>query len=67
MLTGMMTGFVQNIEISCPFPMSLSCVCLGKKAVRERPVRLSETALRIFTMKSEKNNPVSLKAPFVTV
>jgi len=45
---------VQNIEFSCPFPVALSRACPGRKAVRERPVQLSETALRIFTMKSEK-------------
>ena len=50
----MLTGFVQNIEIFCPFLVALSRVCLEKKAVEKRPVRLSETALRIFTMKSEK-------------
>jgi hypothetical protein len=50
----MLTGFVQNIEIFCPFLVALSRVCLEKKAVEKRPVRLSETALHIFTMKSEK-------------
>jgi hypothetical protein len=43
----MLTGFVQNIEIFCPFPAALSHVCLGEKAAQKRPVR-------IFTMKSEK-------------
>ena len=54
MLIGMMTGFVQNIEFSYPFPVALSRACSERKAAQERPVRLSETALRIFTMKSEK-------------
>lgn len=50
----MLTGFVQNIEIFCLFPLAFSHVCPGEKAVQIRPVRLSETAFHIFAMKSEK-------------
>lgn len=64
MLIGMMTGFVQNIEIFLrvsggAFP------CPGsKKSVHGRPVLLLKTVLHIFSMKTGKNNSITVKHLF---
>lgn len=64
MLIGMMTGFVQNIEIFLPvsggaFP------CPGrKKGVHKRSVLLIKTVLHIFSMKTGKNNSITVKSLF---
>jgi len=60
----MLTGFVQNIEIfrrvsGGAFP------CPGsKKSVHGRPVLLLKTVLHIFSVKTGKNNPITVKHLF---
>lgn len=64
MLTGMMTGFVQNIEIFLPVSGGIFPCPGSKKGVHERPVLLLKTVLHIFSMKTGKNNSITVKHLF---